>query len=86
MQIAKSFCPETVAKMKASAEIVLGTWVVTVVPVIIISFENMVKTAEPFDWKTPVAMTVSLIGSWLVNTAKQWLKGVELKQGGTSNA
>ena len=77
MQIARSFDAVTLGKMKTSALVATAGWVITVVPVVTLGIEAAIREGRPFDWRTPLAMTVSVIGTWCANTAKEWLKGVK---------
>jgi len=73
MQIAQSFCHETVQKIKKSALIAGGGFLIAVVPVLLND-----PTVVSFLQAHPVAsLAVGSFVPFIVNTVKEWLSGQE---------
>lgn len=69
MQIAKSLDPVTVGKIKRSAMISAGGFIVAVIPMILPDVLSMLS-------QYPIAAAaIGAIGPWIVNTIREWLAG-----------
>jgi len=69
MQIKKAFDKATIDKLKKSALIALAGFAITAISTLIPNFQ------EAFQSNPTLAALVAVVGSWLVNTLKEWVKG-----------
>uniref|UniRef100_A0A6M3XVT0 Holin n=1 Tax=viral metagenome TaxID=1070528 RepID=A0A6M3XVT0_9ZZZZ len=69
MQISKAFCPETLAKVKRSALIALGGFVVSALPMLLPDILNALA-GRPM-----LAAFIGAGATFLVNTVREYLKG-----------
>lgn len=61
-------------KLIKSALIALGGALLTIVPLLIPEINDCLMTGDPIDWKTPLAMAITAMGTWVVNTIKELIK------------
>jgi hypothetical protein len=69
MQIKNTFDKETIEKIKKSALIALSGFLIAVIPLLIPGLQDAFK-ANP-----TIAALVAVVGSWLVNTLREYKKG-----------
>jgi hypothetical protein len=79
MQIAKSLDPVTVEKIKKSAKIALGGALLVALPLFTKELTDFILTNDPIDLRTIAATTIGAIGTWCVNSVREFLKGEEPK-------
>lgn len=61
-------------KLIKSALIALGGALITIVPLLIPEINDYLMSGDPIDWRTPLAMTITAAGTWLVNTIRELIK------------
>lgn len=69
MQIPQAFDKETIEKIKRSALISLGGFIVAVVPMLVPTVTQMLQSHPS------LALAAGAFGAWVVNTIKEWLAG-----------
>lgn len=61
-------------KIIKSAWIALGGAAVTVLPLLTVEVSDWILTGDVIDWRTPLAMVITAIGTWAVNTIRVYIK------------
>jgi hypothetical protein len=61
-------------KLKKSALIALGGAVLVIVPYLSNEVVNWLMVNDPIDWRTPMAMLITAISTWIVNTIREFIK------------
>jgi hypothetical protein len=61
-------------KLIKSALIALGGAALTIVPLLTAEVSDWLTTSNPIDWRTPLAMAVAALGTWIVNTIRELIK------------
>ena len=57
-------------KLIKSALIALGGVLISVIPLLVAGFNAYLADGTAIDWKTPLAMLTTGIGTWLINLIK----------------
>jgi len=60
-------------KIINSAWIVLGGVCLTIIPYLTAEIVDWLTNFDPIDWRTPTAMLITAIGTWVVNTIRLYL-------------
>lgn len=74
-QIKGQFDSVTIAKIKKSLVITLVGIVLTAGSTLGANFLNWIAYGEVIDWKTPLIMSLSALGAFVYNTAREWMAG-----------
>lgn len=75
MQMPKQFDPETLQKIRKSALIALGGFLLIGVPFATEGLISYLQTGEMFDWVTLSVMGITAGSTWFVNTIREYLTG-----------
>jgi hypothetical protein len=61
-------------KLIKSALIALGGALITIVPLLTVEITDWLTKSDPIDWRTPLAMGITALGTWIVNTVRELIK------------
>jgi len=61
-------------KLKTSALIALGGFIISVVPLLASNLIDVINKGLAFDWRTPLTLFIGVLSTWIVASVRNFIK------------